>query len=146
MDDTLLVSVIQRLGDLAQNVQHLTRREPPALALPAVHLGTQVSALDVLHHDVVSAFESAIIENSDDVRVAQGSRGLSLSLKAVGKDGVVAQRPPQQLDGYVTLEGKVVSFVDLGHAALADLFDDLVLIDCVPDESIQSPPLRIEMQ
>jgi hypothetical protein len=65
----------------------------------------------------------------DDVGVFQSGRGTRLALEPLDELGVYCELGVQYLERNFAIKLSVVSFVDHGEAAAADLFEDLVLAD-----------------
>src|SRR4029079_2428738 len=81
---------------------------------------------EVLHRDVVRALGVAAVVDRDDVRV--GEPGGVLRLAAEALDELVVGRVPvvEDLDRDPAPELLVLGEIDVGHAAGAELADDLV--------------------
>jgi hypothetical protein len=71
----------------------------------------------------------ADLEHGGDVRVTQPGGGAGLLGEALDKARILGDVGTQQLEGDDSVQRGIAGFVDGGKAALADLFDDLVLAE-----------------
>ena len=122
MDDSAPVSRLDRLGDLAPDLQNLRDRQRTLVVQTALH----GLAVEVLHDQVVDPVLGAhVVERADVVMLKLGDL-LRLALQAFLESRVPAPLGAQHLDRDLSLEAGVAGLVDLSHAALAEQRDDLV--------------------
>jgi hypothetical protein len=123
-----VVDVIERLGDLVDDVDDHRQGQGDAVGLRVVeHVGEREAA-DVLHHDVVAALVLAEVEHLDDVAVIEGDADERLG----GLLGVAARLRAQHLEDDRLLEaGRALrgGEVDVAHAAAPEQLDDAVSPD-----------------
>ena len=116
----------QPRADLAEQVD-----DPPGRqrAGPAHQVG-EAQALEVLHHVVERAVVGvAVVVDLDRVGVRQPGGRLHLALEPGQGDRVGPGLGLDQLQGAGALQELVLGEVDLAHAALAQLADELVLAE-----------------
>ena len=129
MHDEVLVGVLDRRADLAEEAQALVDREAAAVAVLDQRL-----ALDVLHDEVgLAAIRRAAVEEARDVGMLEGGRDLALAAKSLARE-VARHAGPDELDRHLLLELVVGApgKVDHPHAAVAELGDQLVGPDALP--------------
>ena len=114
----------------------LLGNEPPDV-LPVEVLHDEVRGA-VVHHPEVA--------DVDDVLVADARRALGLLAEARHHLRPAREVVAQQLDGHALLDDGVDALVDEAHAALADLPDDLVLVEHLPDERIVRDVARLHLR
>ena len=83
MDDEVAVAVLQREGNLDEDVLHLRRRHRPAVRRRALEPLAEVAAVGVLHHEgeLLRAVGENVVE-LDDVRVLRSRSSTSISWRA----------------------------------------------------------------
>jgi hypothetical protein len=121
MDDALLVSRLQRLGDLTGDRKRLIERHGRASDVLGQRL--PVNELHDQRRDAVRFLQSVDL---GDVRVIQGSEDFRFALKASKALHVTRQRLRQHLDGDGALQVRVGGAINLTHAARAQRRDDLI--------------------
>ena len=93
-------------------------------------MGQEVVPFQVFHGDVGQILFFADIEDSDDVGVLETAGGLGFTQKSgAGVDEIVTLELAAQrhgLDGYLTVDLRVVAKIDHAHRAPADLAVDPV--------------------
>src|SRR5690349_23458195 len=87
------------------------------------------AALDELGDYVGLAVELAVVEDGEDVRMAEPRDGDRLAAKALFEFGILREHVREDLDRDHPLERMVVRLEDGRHAAPADLLHDLVRPD-----------------
>ena len=115
--DVVRVGAAERARDLDRVGDRLVHRQPAHAADPLL----ERLALDVLEHDVRTAFVLAGVDHADDVRVRELGDGARLAAEALELVGVRRDLAVHELDRHAPLERLVERQVDRGHAAGADL-------------------------
>ena len=83
MHHTFIVRILQRIAELGNDLQRLTRCQPTrVLQLP------QIEAVHEFHDEIRHAFRLTKIVHRHDVRVTQPRQRTSLPLESLGKCGV----------------------------------------------------------
>jgi len=121
VDHPLPMGVAERHGDRARDPDRLPHGQ---LALPVEAL-PQALPIDEGHHVEEEALRLPRVEQRQDVRVLEVGGRLDLGQKALGAHHG-GQLRLQDLERHLALVLEVVSQVNGGHPALADLADDLV--------------------
>ena len=128
VDDAVAVGVAQGQGGLAGNVEGLL----PGQGAPLVQDLAHVLAGHVFHDQVVDVAVGAIVEHRDDVhlgrRLAEARDELGLLGEALQKAHVLAELRVEDLDRNSLPVAQVLGQVDPGHAAAAQLGDQLVAV------------------
>jgi len=125
--DALLVSRDDALHDVARIRERDGQRQRSLVQLLA-----QRAALEPLHHDVRCTARLPELVNRDDVRMIERSGRFGFALKA--RDLRLAGRCRQQdFDGDAAFELRVLGEKHFAHAAGANLLDDSVVCDTLPD-------------
>ena len=104
------------VGHLRADVGHLVGIED----LAAVELGSQVGAVDELHHDGLHAVVVTGVVDGHDAGVAQACGGYRLGAEAGHEAVVGGEVRMQDLDRDPPAEHLVGGLPDLGHAAAGD--------------------------
>jgi hypothetical protein len=73
--------------------------------------------------------------------VVQCGGAFGFALKSHQVFGVVGSAGSNQFEGHVPVEAGLVSFVDIGHAALAERLDDFVFAKSFADHGAAFPSL-----
>ena len=122
VDDPLLVRVLHRRADLAEQRQPLRQAEPVLVAVVG-----ERDALDQLHDEErPAAVGGAGVEHLGDVRVVHQRQGLPLGLEP-GQDGPRVHARLDQLERHLPLDRLgLLGEVDAAHAPFADLLAELV--------------------
>ena len=122
VDDPLLVRVLHRRADLAEQGQPLGEAQPVLVAVVG-----QRDALDQLHDEEGAAgVGGAGVEDLGDVGVVHQGQGLPLGLEP-GQDGPRVHAGLDELQRHLALDGLgLLGEVDGAHAPLADLLAELV--------------------
>ena len=89
-------------------------------------------AVEKFHGDEGSAFVLADVVNRADVRMIERGSGLCLALEAGQRLWIAGNLVGQEFQGDETMQARVFCLVDDTHAATAELFDDTVMRDCLP--------------
>ena len=121
MDDALLVRRLERVGDLARDLERLvdghgTLRDPLRESL----------AFDELQHEPAHAARLLEPVNVRDVGMIEGGQHLGLALEAREPFGIRGERLREDLDRDVASELRVLRPVNLSHASRAERREDLV--------------------
>ena len=129
MADAALVRRHHALDDVARVAQRDVERR---WAVEVDEPLPQRLALEPLHDDVRLVIGDAELVDRHDVRMVQGGRRLRLALEASDLFRVGRGRQ-QDLDGDRAIELRVLREEHLAHAAGADLLDDPVVCNTLPD-------------
>ncbi len=121
VDDSLVVRLFQRLGDLSGDGEALLERQGSR----GEPFG-QRRSLDELHDEGADAARLFEAEDGGDVRVVQLGQQLRLALEAGEALLVLGEGGGEDLDGDLALQLRVGGAKDLAHAALAELAGNLV--------------------
>jgi hypothetical protein len=128
VDDPFPVGVVERLGDLPNDVGDLIGRE----LAPVDHETLERLSLDVLHGDErhATVLVLADVVDRDDVRVRENPRRLGLAHEALAElprlRVVFVDRPrANRLDRDEPSDGRVLGEIDDAHRALAELAQNL---------------------
>ena len=121
MDDSLLVSRRERLGDLPCNRQRLVERDRSARDA----IG-QRRAVHVLEHQRRRGAGLLHAVDRGDVRMIEGGQDLRFALEARQAFGVVRHLGQQHLDGDLAFQARVGCPIHGPHAAFAEQGGDLV--------------------
>ena len=120
--DVVLVGERQCCGDLLRKYYDFRICHRPLL----MYIITQRLSFDQLHHYVVDIAFSAYIIYIYDIGMRQACCSLRLPPETVYKFMVVYELRFQNLYCYETVQQLVLCFVNNGHAALSDPFEQLV--------------------
>ena len=118
MEDALLMSDMEGIGDLQGQPRGVLRRQRPPQRRPLQELQHEIPRPDVV--------------DLTDVRVVQRRDGARLLLEASDAVGVGITPRRQYLDGDVAAEARVVRAVDLAHSAPAEERHDVVRAEARP--------------
>ena len=130
MHDTMRVRFLERLGNLAGQLEHPRGRQRA--------LGRRVEqrlARHVLHDDAGSAIELGELVDLADVGMIERRRRLGLPAEPLVGHRIVLQPPRDELDGDRTLERPVLGQKHLAHATRAQAPDDAVANDWLEHNS-----------
>ncbi len=116
-----LVRVLQRPGDLLKDAVHLAQ-----VQRPFAHTFFERAGLDVTHHQVEPVVGLARVIDGKDVGVFELGNDPGLPFEPRAEFPSLAHLLGQDLDGHVTIRGRVISLVDGGHTTDADLFQDAI--------------------
>ena len=133
MDDPLRVRGLERLGDSDPEVQHLLPGQPPRVQQLAQRL-----ALEQLHHDEGPAGVVADVVDRADVRVVEPGGDARLALEPLERPGLGEQVRREHLDRHRALQTQVLGPVDGAHPARAQLLENAVVGERLPDHSRRS--------
>src|SRR5262245_51954010 len=125
---------IRRL-DVAMNQAHLVRVLQPLRGLPNVvaclfdgprpgesHQLLERHAVDILHRQIMHAFDFVEVEDDDDVGMVELGDGLGFALEARDDLRLRGQHGrSDDLDGHDALQAQLNGLVDVAHPALANL-------------------------
>ncbi len=125
VDQRLFRGVLEPERRLPHKVARLGHRQRPV----AIDEFLQRDARHILHRQVVGVAALVRFVDADDVGVRQPGRGLGFTAEAV--DDVVARQPfvADHLERDDTVRRNLARPVDDAHAAVAQLFEDLVAGD-----------------
>ena len=121
VNDTLLVSLFQRLGDLAGYFNRSLRQQGCSC-----ELRPEGFARDALHYDPSSAIDLGYLVDLADVGMVKGRRRSSFSVEALERPTVIRCPVSQELDGNLSAELGVVGEEHLSHATLAQAVEQLI--------------------
>jgi hypothetical protein len=113
MYDSLLVCVLETLGDLGADFPGVLKRHRPLRRI----------ALNELHNE--ASFFDAV--DRSDVKIIERRQNLRLALEAGEPFGIFSERRRQHLDRDIALELGIAGAIYLTHAAAADQRQDPVL-------------------
>ena len=117
MDDAHVVDE----GDAATDLDH----DLEALALGEFAVFAEGALGQVLEHHVEAFVEGAVLEDLDDVGMAQLADHVGLAGQAAAHGGVAAVLGVQHLQCRILIALQAGGQPDLGGSALADFFQDL---------------------
>ena len=118
MEDALLMSDMEGIGNLHGHARGVLRRHRPTQRRPFQEFQDEIPRPDVV--------------NLADVRVVQRRDGARLLLEAADPVGVGVITRRQYLDGNVPAEARVVGALDLSHSAPAEQRHDVVRAEAGP--------------
>ena len=118
MEDALLMSDMEGIGNLHGHARGVLRRQRPPQRRPFQEFQDEIPRPDVV--------------DLADVRVVQRRDGARLLLEASDAVGVGVTPRRQYLDGDVAAEARVVGAVDLAHSAPAEQRHDVVRAEARP--------------
>jgi hypothetical protein len=118
----------QPLGDLRADVDDHPHRQR-ALA----DHRAQITALDVLHHDVGPVFAGADFVDRHDVRMVQRRRRPRLVREPRERVAIRREARGKHLDRHAAAELGIAGDVDLTHPSRADGTDDFVATERLPN-------------
>ena len=121
VDDTVVVGVCQRVGDLRPDRRHLGRRQRTAL----LELGPQAAALHELHHDEGLGAAAPVVD-ADHVGVVQARRGTGFALEPLRRGR--GEGGGGHLDRHRPFEQAVAGAVHVAHAARAQQHLEFVTV------------------
>ena len=124
VDDVIPVGRFQSHGDLDGDGDCLLNGQ----SLPGLDIFFQRDAVHELHDDKINAFFLADIIYIYNIRMHQSRGGLGLHTELGYETGIFRKFLLQDLDRHQTVEFVVLGFIDIRHAAAADLFQNLVSI------------------
>src|SRR5271163_5054149 len=90
-------------------------------------------AFQVFHGDEGASLKLADVMDGADIRMVQGGRCLSLTLKAAQGLRVFGDVVGKELEGNETMQASVLSLVHDAHAAPTQFLDDAVVRDGLAD-------------
>ena len=128
MNDALAVGSIERVGDLETEREHVV--EIHGTGCDAVFEGC---AVEELHGDEGLALFLADVVNRADVGMVESGRGLGFALKAGQSLRIVRDLFGEKFEGDETMEACVLRFINNTHPATAQLCDDVVMRDGLPN-------------
>lgn len=117
------MSLRQSLGDLHQQLHHLTDIAPPR------DPGPQRLPRDVLHRDVPlrrHILGLADVVNRKNVRMIQRRRSLRLQPQPRDRTRIAARLFRQNLDGHIAIQPSIARPIHHTHPTLTDRLNDLV--------------------
>ncbi len=133
VDHVVLVSVSQRLSDLARDLDRGLERERLPAVGQAFEAGLERCAFDEFHDHVRRAALDVEVVDLHDVRMVERGHVLGFALEARGKAGVVGEEWVHHLDRDIAIQIGLERLVDLGHPAAAQALDDPVFPDVFTD-------------
>ena len=116
--------VLQRLADLRCEKQRLLPAHRPLLG----HILLERNAFQQLHDNILQIIGMADVVHRNDIRVRQHSDGLRLRLKPALELRILRHILPQNFNGDIAVQPVAQRFIDNGHAAAADDFENLVAV------------------
>jgi hypothetical protein len=125
VDDPLRVGGVERVGDLAEQVDRLLGGQRPAVGDPPL----EVAPADQPHRDHQLAVLVERVVDGDDARVLEPRREPRLAQEALAEALVVGQVGGDHLQGHRPFQGELGRPVDDSHPAARDQ-----LLDPIPAE------------
>src|SRR4051794_19937491 len=113
------MDIVQRRGGAAQPLRQGLGPQPDAPSLRTQAIA-QTAAREELQNGEGNALVLADVENLDDVGMVEAGQVAGLALEAGGKVALLEHGEPWHLDDDIAIEERIVSAVDVGHAALAE--------------------------
>ena len=126
--DALFVGVVEAECRLPDEIGGIANRQRPIL----FHLGVEVDAIDVFHHDEVNRPRRVEVERPGDVGMVEPSRCPSLSLKSCQVGGLVDPLHGQHLDRHLIMERHMLREVNAAHPPCPKQPQELVLAEHEP--------------
>lgn len=123
VDDAVVVCVIERFGELGDDVDDVVDREASFFAKAVA----ECLAADVGCDEERTSVDLTGVVDGEDVGVLEGGEGGDLAVEAVDADGG-GELGLEDLDGDVAIVAKVTREEDGCASAFAELLDDLVPI------------------
>src|SRR5208282_2083576 len=115
----------QTSADLVGGLQSLVGRQ----TADAAQQGRQVLTVDVLHGEKVLAVHLADVVNTTDIRVRNLASVPHLGMKPGQGSGIRLERSRKKLQGHNNSKLKILSAVDVAHAAAPQQSDDTISLD-----------------
>src|SRR5947209_16856665 len=111
------MDVVQRGGSAAQPLRQGLgcQADAPSLRTQAI---AQTAAREELQNGEGDALVLADVEDLDDVGMVEAGQVAGLALEADGEVALFEHGETRHLDDDVAIEERIVSAVDVGHAAL----------------------------
>jgi hypothetical protein len=126
------MSVIQRSTNLLQYHQSLSRRQW------CPHFVMQGTGGNIFHHNVADVILLAKIVHRQNIWMIQLGNGFGLAGKTFGKTGFMRKIGRQYFHGHITFQRRLKSLIDGCHSAFADLFNQLVLSEGLPQHRLHN--------
>src|SRR5262245_61142344 len=114
MNNSVRVSIIQRVGNLDGNVYDLVSAQRFTF-----YLLVQRQSLDVFHRDKRDVFSLSDFVNCRDVGVTQSGGGSRFVLKSTETLGIFSKRGRKEFKSDLTTETSIISEIDFAHAPSA---------------------------
>ncbi len=128
MHDSFAVRRVQPVGDLySQRQARFQFHRAPANQV------FEGGAVEELHRQEGAAVLFSDVVDGADIGMIQRRRCFRFALKAGQGLRVAGDVVGQQLQRYKAMQPQVFSFVDDSHSASAELLDDAVVRNCLPD-------------
>ncbi len=128
VNDALGVRGIERVGELAANVQDLLKRQGMPMDAAAKRF-----ALEQLHRDEVPALVHADVVDRADVRVIERRRDSCFPQEPLDVLRRHAVALGQELQRDVPAKPRVLGLIDDAHPAGTELADDAIVLDLLAD-------------
>ena len=90
-------------------------------------------AFEVLHHDETLAFILIHVIDRADMRMIQGGGGPCFALKTLDSQRLSGKLFRKEFQGYMAAEPKIFGFIHHSHATAAELFENAVVENGLPD-------------
>src|SRR5438552_2739052 len=129
MDDALRMCCIERVGNLDAEIEHRFDFQRLAIDLMPERL-----PLQQFHRNESSTIDLIDLMDCAYARVIECGRGLGFAFKAGECLRVAGNFLGQELKGNEAMQSRVLSLIDHAHASAAELFDDAVVRNGLPDE------------
>jgi hypothetical protein len=102
---------------------------------PTAKVLGQCLALAVFHYEEIRVSIAADIEEGADVGMAERRNCARLALKALPQVCPARGIGPEDLERNDTVQPSVASLIDFTHAAGTELFDNLIVTQCLADHA-----------
>ena len=139
MDDAFGMRRVERIGNFDRERQQRVQLH----RTPGDHV-LQGHAIEILHGDKRLAVLLANVVNGADVGMVQRRSRLRLALKAAERLGILGHFIGQELEGDKAMQPGVFGFVNHTHPAAAQLVDNAVMRNGLPDHGCAN--LRLAKQ
>ena len=119
--DALAMRLVQRIGNLDCELQHLLDRQRASLQSLRERL-----AFDIFHHQKIDVVLVAGIEKRADVRMIQAGDGFRFALEPLAQFRAISEMRGQNFDRDGSIEARIAGFIHFAHSARADRGENFV--------------------
>jgi len=134
MDDTLPMSIVQRGGDLSEQMAQLVKRQ----TTDAQHV-LEGAAVHVAHDNVGRVVRAVEIVHRQDVGMLQPRDDARLAPEALHRLRVIGNGLVENFDRHMAVNGGLVCTVDCRHATFTHLCDDFIGAETCSNHDSLSP-------
>ena len=132
MNDALSVSGIEPIGNLNGDIE-----EPVKFKGLTADEVLERNAVEKFHDDVRFAVLLTNVMNGADVGMVEGGGGLRFPFEARKRLGVFGHVVGQEFERDAAMQAGVVRFINNPHTTAAESFDDPVMGNGLPNESVR---------